>query len=46
MSKHANDLAELPDDGTPWYKQRHLIKLNFITLSMVLFCTWKPNTLR
>ncbi|KAF6803782.1 sugar transporter [Colletotrichum sojae] len=37
MSKHANDLAELPDDGKPWFKQGHLIKLNFITLSMVLF---------
>lgn len=28
----------LPGDDKPWYKQAHLRKLNFITLSMVLFC--------
>jgi hypothetical protein len=28
----------LPSDGKPWYKQPHLLRLNFIILSLVLFC--------
>ncbi|EKJ71682.1 hypothetical protein FPSE_08128 [Fusarium pseudograminearum CS3096] len=34
----ADTLASvLPSDGKPWYKQRHLLKLNFVILSLVLF---------
>lgn len=36
----ADTLASvLPSDGKPWYKQKHLLKLNFIILSLVMFCT-------
>jgi hypothetical protein len=28
----------LPSDGKPWYKQGHLIRLNFIILSLVFLC--------
>ncbi|KAF5614059.1 hexose transporter [Fusarium tjaetaba] len=40
--KGANSVAQhlagvLPSDGKPWYRQTHLIKLNFIVLSLVLF---------
>lgn len=38
MVKPVEELAVLPGDDKPWYKQAHLRKLNFITLSMVLFC--------
>ncbi|KAL2289939.1 hypothetical protein FJTKL_01217 [Diaporthe vaccinii] len=37
MVKPVEELAVLPGDDKPWYKQAHLRKLNFITLSMVLF---------
>ncbi|OLN85351.1 Lactose permease 31 [Colletotrichum chlorophyti] len=37
MGKPGEDLANIPGDVLPWYKQSHLRKLNFITLSMVLF---------
>lgn len=29
--------AVLPKDGLPWYKQKHLIKVNFCVLSLMLF---------
>lgn len=38
MGNPVEDLATVPGDDKPWYKQAHLLKLNFITLSMVLFC--------
>jgi hypothetical protein len=38
MGNPVEELAALPGDDKPWYKQAHLRKLNFITLSMVLFC--------
>lgn len=28
----------LPSDGKPCYKQKHLLKLNFIILSLLMFC--------
>jgi hypothetical protein len=35
----ADTLASvLPSDGKPWYKQGHLLRLNFIILSLVMFC--------
>ncbi|WYZ34574.1 hypothetical protein EsH8_I_000850 [Colletotrichum jinshuiense] len=37
MGRLVDELAALPGDGLPWYKHSHLRKLNFITLSMVLF---------
>lgn len=39
--KHVDDelAAVLPDDSKPWYKKTHLLKLNFIICSLVLFCT-------
>ncbi|KAG6353506.1 hypothetical protein INS49_005467 [Diaporthe citri] len=37
MVKPVEEMASLPGDDKPWYKQAHLLKLNFITLSMVLF---------
>ncbi|KAL0939192.1 sugar transporter [Colletotrichum truncatum] len=37
MAKTVEELANLPSDGKPWYKHGYLLKLNFITLSMVLF---------
>ncbi|KAK1976406.1 sugar transporter [Colletotrichum cereale] len=37
MGKPVEELAALPGDGLPWYKHAHLRKLNFITLSMILF---------
>lgn len=27
----------LPDDGTPWWKKGHLVKLNFCIVSLMLF---------
>ncbi|QPC74568.1 hypothetical protein HYE68_005320 [Fusarium pseudograminearum] len=30
-------VSVLPSDGKPWYKQKHLLKLNFIILSLVMF---------
>ncbi|KXH64077.1 sugar transporter [Colletotrichum salicis] len=30
--------AVLPDDGIPWYKQRHLIGLNFYCIFLALLC--------
>ncbi|KAF5985074.1 hexose transporter [Fusarium coicis] len=34
----AQQLASvLPSDGKPWYRQTHLLKLNYIILSLVLF---------
>jgi predicted KAP-like P-loop ATPase len=30
--------AVLPQDGKPWYKRGYLLKLNFIILSLVLYC--------
>ncbi|KAF5229920.1 hypothetical protein FAUST_10084 [Fusarium austroamericanum] len=34
----ADTLASvLPSDGKPWYNQKHLLKLNFIILSLVMF---------
>ncbi|TVY67879.1 Lactose permease [Fusarium oxysporum f. sp. cubense] len=34
----ADTLASvLPSDGKPWYKQGHLLRLNFIILSLVMF---------
>ncbi|KAF4419079.1 hexose transporter [Fusarium acutatum] len=27
----------LPSDGTPWYRQSHLLKLNYILFSLVMF---------
>lgn len=38
MSSPVEELTALPGGDTPWYKHSHLRKLNFITLSMVLFC--------
>lgn len=38
MGSTVEELTALPGGDTPWYKQSHLRKLNFITLSMVLFC--------
>jgi hypothetical protein len=39
----AQQLASvLPSDGKPWYRQTHLLKLNFIILSLVLFCKLPP----
>lgn len=44
MGNPVEELAALPGDDKPWYKQSHLLKLNFITLSMVLFCmSINPN---
>ena len=35
--------AVLPQDGKKWYQRTHLLKLNFILLSLVFFC--KPHGL-
>lgn len=43
MGQPVEELAALPGDGKPWYKQAHLLKLNFITLSMVLFCMFSHS---
>lgn len=44
VSKHAEGnsmpdpmAAFLPSDAKPWYKQRHLLRLNFIILSLVMY---------
>lgn len=29
--------AALPQDGAPWYKQKHLLRLNFTILSLVMY---------
>jgi hypothetical protein len=29
--------AVLPNDGIPWYKKPHLLRLNFSIISIVLF---------
>jgi hypothetical protein len=35
----AHQLASvLPSDGKPWYKQGHLVKLNYTILSLVCLC--------
>lgn len=31
-------LAVLPQDGVPWYKKGHMLKLHFCTFSLVMFC--------
>ena len=28
----------LPKDSRPWYKQRHLIGLNFCIITLVMYC--------
>jgi hypothetical protein len=28
----------LPSDGKPWYRKTHLLRLNFIVLSLCLLC--------
>jgi hypothetical protein len=33
-----HDQDKLPTDDVPWYTRRHLLKLNFIIMSLVLFC--------
>lgn len=33
----------LPSDGRPWYRRAHLLRLNFIILSLVLFCKSYDN---
>lgn len=33
----ADMAAVLPQDGRPWYKKTHLLKLNFCMLSLILF---------
>lgn len=38
MAATLNPLAALPADKAPWYKQAHLVKLNYIIISLVLFC--------
>ena len=30
--------AVLPQDAQPWYKQSHLLKLNFCIISLVMYC--------
>jgi hypothetical protein len=37
--------AVLPDDTRPWYKKTHLFKLNFIIVSLVLFCKCLPSNI-
>lgn len=37
MTVALNPLAALPGDNTPWYKKSHLLKLNYMVLSLVLF---------
>ncbi|CAM1507971.1 Fc.00g048190.m01.CDS01 [Cosmosporella sp. VM-42] len=37
MGAAVDDLANLPSDDTPWYKCGYLLKLNYITLSLVMF---------
>jgi hypothetical protein len=34
--------AVLPEDSEPWYKKAHLLKLNFVICSLVLFCKFSP----
>ncbi len=31
-------VSVLPSDRKPWYRQAHLLKLNFFVLSLVMFC--------
>lgn len=31
-------LAVLPEDGLPWYKKAHMLKLHFCVFSLVMFC--------
>lgn len=38
MSVLENPLAKLPSDHIPWYKHSYLVKLNYIIISLVLFC--------
>ena len=33
--------AVLPQDSRPWYKQRHLLKLNFCIISLVMYCKYQ-----
>lgn len=35
-------LAVLPQDGVPWYKKAHMVKLHFCTFSLVMFCKSLP----
>ncbi|KAF0332643.1 sugar transporter [Colletotrichum asianum] len=37
MGKPVEELDSLPSDGKPWWKHGYLVKLNFITTSMILF---------
>ena len=37
MTGSSGILAKLPPSNVPWYKQRHLRRLNFILLSLILF---------
>ena len=31
----------LPKDSRPWYKQRHLLRLNFCIISLVMYCKYQ-----
>jgi hypothetical protein len=33
----ADLMSVLPNDGLPWYRKRHLVKLHFCVLSLILF---------
>ena len=34
-------VAVLPQDSRPWYKQRHLLRLNFCIISLVMYCKYQ-----
>jgi hypothetical protein len=49
MTAIVNPLDTLSKDTRPWYKVGHLIKLNYIVLSLVMFCKFQltmPSTNR
>lgn len=35
----ADLVSVLPNDGLPWYKKPHLVKLHFCVFSLILFGT-------
>ncbi|KAL9947135.1 hypothetical protein D7B24_009307 [Verticillium nonalfalfae] len=37
MTAHTVELANVPKDDKPWWKQRHLIRLNWHIISLVMF---------
>lgn len=42
MTAHTVELANVPRDDKPWWKQSHLLRLNWHIISLVMFCKLVP----